>query len=309
VSEISARQPLREPEIVLNRRALTCLPPRRLTLHHHGAQPLRRPVHRGGQASRAGAHNAHVIQRLPGAGTQPQRASEIKGRRRAERLAVGDQHERQIGRGGVGEVVQPAALGVALDVIPPVRHVVTGQEHLDVVAAIGPPVPDHPHIGGMVRVGPPPVVKQVIDDRVQPLLGRIPRLEQVVVQADVVDRLDRDVRVSVRREQQVFRARRMGARLPEHFDARHLRHPLVSNDQRHRLVTQGHPGQHRQRLRPRSGAHNLVAGAVATIQVTGDRRSDHWIIVDRQDDRLAHGSASGNGLTARPKEGRGRKTR
>ena len=46
-----------------------------------------------------------------------------------------------------------------------------------------------------------PVAQQVVEDRVQPLLGRVPRLEQVVVEPDVVDRLDRDVGVGVGREQ------------------------------------------------------------------------------------------------------------
>ena len=128
----------------------------------------------------------------------------------------GTSRERQIGRRRVGEVVQPAGLGVALDVIPPVGHVVAGQEYLDVVAAIRPPVPDHPHVVGVVRVGLPPVAEQVVDDGVQPLLRRVPRLEQVVVEADVVDRLDRDVCVGVRREQQVFRVRCVGTLWDRH---------------------------------------------------------------------------------------------
>jgi hypothetical protein len=39
-------------------------------------------------------------------------------------------------------------------------------------------------------MGVAPVAEEVVEDRVQPLGRRVPRLEQVVVEADVVDRLD-----------------------------------------------------------------------------------------------------------------------
>ena len=123
---------------------------------------------------------------------------------------------------------------------------------------------------------------------IEPLLRRVPRLEQVVVEADVVDRRDGHVGVGVRRQQQVLRPRRMSTRLLQQLDAGHLRHPLVGGDQRHRLVAQRQPGQHVQRLGPRRRAHDAVVGAVAAPQVAGDRGGDLWIVVDRQDGRFAH---------------------
>ena len=47
-----------------------------------------------------------------------------------------------------------------------------------------------------------PAGEELVQYWIQLLLRRIPRLEQVVVETDVVDRLDRDVGVGVRREQQ-----------------------------------------------------------------------------------------------------------
>ena len=43
--------------------------------------------------------------------------------------------------------------------------------------------------------------QQVVDDRVELLLRRVPRLEQVVVEVDDVDRVDRGVGVRVRGQQ------------------------------------------------------------------------------------------------------------
>ena len=65
---------------------------------------------------------------------------------------------------------------------------VTRQEHLELVATVGPLVPDHPDVRGVIGVVPDPVTEQVVNDGVEPFYGRIPGLEQVVVELDVVDR-------------------------------------------------------------------------------------------------------------------------
>jgi len=103
-------------------------------------------------------------------------------------------------------------------------------------------VSDHAYVGRVVRVRLLPVAEQVVDDRKQPFLRRVPGLEQVVVETDVVDRLDGDVRVGVRGEQQVLRTGCMGPGPLEHLDARHLRHSLVGGDQGHRVAAQSEFG-------------------------------------------------------------------
>ena len=126
---------------------------------------------------------------------------------------VGHQHERQVAALRPASVVQPPRLVVPLDVEPAVGHVVAGQERLDLVAALGPAVPDDAHARAVSsRWASPPVAQQVVDDRVEPLLGRVPRLEQVVVEPDVVDRLDRHVGVGVGGEQHELRRRAPCAR-------------------------------------------------------------------------------------------------
>jgi hypothetical protein len=96
----------------------------------------------------------------------------------------------------------PPGLLVALHVEPAVRHVVAGEEGLHLVRALRPPVAEDADLRrlGWVRVRP--VVEEAVDHRVEPLLLRVPGLEHVVVEGDVVDRLDRDVGVGVRRQQQ-----------------------------------------------------------------------------------------------------------
>ena len=109
-------------------------------------------------------------------------------------------------------------------------------------------------------------LKQVVEHRVEPLLGRIPRLQQVVVEAEVVDRLDRDVGVGVRGEQHELRLGRVRTRLLEELDAGHLRHALVGRDQRDRALAQRELGEHRRApprptSRARSGTRSRTGGA------------------------------------------------
>ena len=166
-------------------------------------------------------------------------------------------------------------LGVALDVVPAVGHVVAGEERLDLVAAVGPAVPDHPDVGGVVGVGPPPVAEQVVDDRVEPLLGRVPRLEQVVVEADVVDRLDRDVGVGVRGEQQELRARARAcapARASRCRSSRGIRWSVAIRATG--WLRSASLASTSSACGARGRPDDPVVGAVAGAQVAGDRRGD-----------------------------------
>ena len=147
LGEVGPAEPLREAEVVLDRRALAGLPAGRLALDDDGAQPLGRGVDGGGQPGRPAADDAQVVERLLGAGAQARArsaSSSVVGA--PERLGVGDQHQRQVVGAGAGELDQPGALGVALDVEPAVGHVVAGEERLDLVAAVGPAVADHPDL-------------------------------------------------------------------------------------------------------------------------------------------------------------------
>jgi len=60
----------------------------------------------------------------------------------------------------------------------------------------------------------------------------------------------------------------------------------------HRLVAQGQPGEHRQRVRSRGRPHDPVVGAVAASQITADGRGHRDVVVDGEDGGLGHTAAS-----------------
>jgi len=71
----------------------------------------------------------------------------------------------------------------------------------DVVAAWSPSAAQEPQPLERGTVPGGPVREQIVDDRVQLLLWGIPRLQQVLVELDLVDRPDCDVSVGVGRQQ------------------------------------------------------------------------------------------------------------
>ena len=261
-------------------------PPGAVALDHDGPQPLRCGVHRGGESGRAGADDGQVVERLLRLGAQPERLGQLHRGWCPQRLAVGDQDERQLVRLRARELDEVASLVVALDVEPAVRHVVAGQERLGVSGLVRPRVADHADHRVPVGVIVAPVAEQVVDDGVEPVLGWVPRLEEVVVETDLVDRLDRHVGVGVRREQQQLGVRRLAAYLGEHLDAGHPRHPLIGGHQGDRATAQGELGEELERLVAGRRAEHAIVVAVAGAQVTRHCPGDDRIVVHRQDRRL-----------------------
>ena len=248
VREVGAGEALREPEVVLDRRALAGLAAGRFALDDDGPQSFRRAVYGRRKTGGPAADDAEVVQRLLGARPQAERIGEVERRRRTQRLLVGDEHEWEVCGVRFGRVVQPECFVVAFEIEPLVWHVVAREECLDLVATVRPAVADDPQDGVRRGVGFTPVVQQVVDDRVQALFRRIPGLQEVVVEPDLVDRLDRDVGVGVRGEKHELGAGHMHARLLEKCDASHSGHALIGEDQRDLAVSQDVLGQHRERF-------------------------------------------------------------
>ena len=166
--------------------------------------------------------------------------------------------------------------------------VVPGEEGLDVVAALRPAVADDPQSTLDAGVFLPPVAEKIVEDRVEALLRRVPRLQEVVVETDVVDGLDGDVGVGVGGQEDELGLRREHPSLFEELDPRHLGHPLIRRDQPHLPVAQRELGQDLQCLGARCRPDDLELGTVLPAQVAGDGLRDRRIVIDRQDCRFRH---------------------
>ena len=283
-----------EAQVVLDAGALTGLPAGGGALDQHGAQPLGRGVHGGAEAGRTAADHDHVVELLGRVDAEPDAGRELGVAGGAQHLALRGDHDRDaVVAVHLGGGQQPLALGLGGGV-PPVGHPVAGQEVAHLEGPRRPPVPDHLGLRHRRVVGRPPVLEQLVDDRVELLLRRVPRLEQVVVDVDEVDRLDRGVGVGVRREQHPPGVREDVHGLLEELDAVHVRHPVVGEDHRDLLAAQLELAQRLQDLLPGLAADDPVLPAVAPPQVPGDGPRHARVVVDGDDRGTAHGIGLGH---------------
>ena len=142
---------------------------------------------------------------------------------------------------------------------------------------------DDPHAAGLERRARLPRRQQVLDDREELLLGRVPRLEQVVVQRDLVDRRDRRLGVGVGGQQDALGVGHELARLDEVLRARHRRHALVGDEHRDLVAAREQLAQQVQRLGAGARAQDPEALAEAAPQVARDGREHGGLVVDRED--------------------------
>ena len=139
----------------------------------------------------------------------------------------------------------------------------------------------------------PPVFEQAVEHGVETLLGRVPRLHQVVVEADLIDRAHRRLGVRVRGKEHALRIGREGLGLRQQLDSRHPGHALVGDDQRHRIAPRGELSQDLQRVLARARGDDREVACVAIAEIALDSSDDLLVVVDREQ----HGFALGHGWT------------
>ena len=215
---------------------------------------------------------------------RPTRAASSASAGLDQRIAVRRDHHGQRQPVRLRRLEQPLRLRL-VGGVPAVRHLVAGQELAHLRRAGRPAVPDDLGLRHRPVVRGHPRLEQRVDHRVELLLRRVPRLEQVVVEVDHVDRVDRGAGVGVRGEQHPARPGVDVHRLLEELDPVHLRHPVVGQQDRDQVAAQLHLPQRVQRLRARLGPHDAVMVAVAPAQVAGDRAGDARVVVDGEDRR------------------------
>ncbi len=229
--------PVGEAEVVLDPRASAGLPAGCGLLDQHGLQALRRAVHRGGKAGGPAADDREFVHLQRRAGGQAQHRGQFGVGRLDQRLALLGDHHRQLAAVQARGVEQLLALRLVGHERAE-RMLVARQELAHLPRPLVPPVPDDLGVGNGAVTGGVPGLEQPVDHRVQLLLGRIPRLEQVVVEVDDVDRVDRGVGVGVGRQQHPAGERVDVHRLFEELDAAHLRHPVVGDEHRDGVAAQ-----------------------------------------------------------------------
>ena len=195
--QIRAAQSCREAQVVLDAARLTGLPARRLALDQHGAESLRRSVDGGGQAGRAAADDHEVVVVLRRLRRDSESAGELEDRgllehtpsssRATGRRASSTPMTCSSSRASPSRSTSSQRAGTPLRARKSRRSCVALEKRCPISA----------HAAGLEERARLPGGEQILEHREELLLGRIPRLEQVVVERDLVDRRDRGVGVGV----------------------------------------------------------------------------------------------------------------
>ncbi len=297
--EVRAGQAGGEAEVVLDEARLAGLAARRLALDHDGPQSLGCAVDGGAEAGGAAADDDEVVVVLRRLARDAEALGELEDRRALEDRAVLEQRDRQAVVVDARDAQQLARLAVALDVQPARRHAVAGEEVAQVVRVLREAVPDDAHAARLERRPRLPGRQEILDDREELLLGRVPRLEEVVVQRDLVDRRDRCLGVGVGGEQHALGVGHELARLDEERRAGHRGHPLVGDEHRDAVAAREHLAQEVERLRAGRRPEDPEALAEAAAQVAADGGEHGGLVVDGEDRRAPLGGGAPGGRCAR----------
>ncbi len=125
-----------------------------------------------------------------------------------------------------------------------------------------------------------PVAQQIVKNGIEVLFRRVPGLQQVVVELDLVNGPDGRVGIGVGREQDALRlgVRAHGPR--QELDAVHLRHAVIHQKQRHRLMTLVEPFEQIEGGLTRAGGEHAVVFSVVFAQVALDAFQHLRIVID-----------------------------
>src|SRR5258706_8856311 len=133
-----------------------------------------------------------------------------------------------------------------------------------------------------------PIIEHVIDNTVESLLWRVPRLHQIVINVRVIDRADRGVDIRVSGEQRPLRMRIHFDCLLQKLHARHPWHSLIDEKKSNRFVAELQLFGRFERGDAGIGGDHSVAVAIVMAQVSLDGAQHVRVVVHGPDDGFDH---------------------
>jgi hypothetical protein len=132
------------------------------------------------------------------------------------------------------------------------------------------------------------LVEHVVERGIEILVGRIPGLQQKIVNASGVDGFDRGVGVGISGKQSALGGGEEIRRLSEETDAVEFRHALIGEEERDRVVAGFEAMEGIERLVGGRSTHDAVTLGVAAAKIALDGLEDIGVVVNGEDNWLSH---------------------
>ena len=158
---------------------------------------------------------------------------------------------------------------------------------------------DHLGFLGGVMTRTCPGIEQRIDDGVQLLFRRIPRLEEVVVEVDDVDGVDRSIGVGVRGEENATSYGIQVHCLFEELDSTQTRHAVIGDDDSDCIAAKFHFTQGLESLVAGLRTNDSVLLSVPFAKVSNDGTRNTRIVVDAEDRWFGRGFRCAHSVPSR----------
>ena len=118
--------------------------------------------------------------------------------------------------------------------------------------------------------------------------GRVPRLQEKIVDAGLIDGADGGVGIGVGSEQCPLRAGKDSHGLLQEFDSIHARHALVGKQQSHAVVAHLQLFQQIERALGRIASYDPVFSAVLRAKIALDRPQNIGVVIHAQQNWFGH---------------------
>ena len=207
-----------------------------ITLDDERAESFRCTIDGGGKTGGPGSDDDEIVQRHFRMPSDASLLRNLLWRRLLKDLPIWEDDHGAIVSSDACYLQQLGSLRIRGEIHPLVWNLVSGEKIPCDVGLLRPAVADDADSLELRRMSGHPVVQHVVEHGEQALLWRIPRLDQIVIEADLIDRRDGGIGIGVGSEQRLLGIGKQPLGLDEQIDACKPRHPLIHQHQCHGFI-------------------------------------------------------------------------
>ena len=283
--EIAAAQSHWESQIIFDARTHSGLAAGSFAFNHHGVQALGGTIHGCRESRRAAAYNRQIVEIRLGPRLQTNALRDVRRYALEQFGPIRKKYDRQarsLWTKYLEQTFRFWIIGRGFDIDPLIGNTIARQEIAKFIGLGRPARSQNPDALEHGPIRSSPVIEQIIQLGIEMLARRIPRFQEEIIDARLIDRSNRSISVGIRSEQGPFGFGKNVHRFLQKRDAVHVRHALIGHQQGHAVVAQLQLLQKRKRAFGRIAANDAELRAIFGAQVAFDRTEYVGVVVNTE---------------------------